>query len=292
GPGAVRRRRLGRGVADLAAGRAALPRERRRAALLQPDPPDRGALAVDRHREGVERAPSHDRCALPEPREGVLPHRVLRLGKKDPLGQAPAGLSGSGRARARARTEAGTTVLDRAAGDQGLPRASRAASRAGSGGRRRRCPLEQVRALARARPRAWLVLPDREPGGGFPDRQADPARGLLGERPGAGLAHGRAWRGPRIGAERSEGSSARRDRYEVLPGQSLTAVFTDANGKEIARQEHRTNDYGSFSGSFTAPRDRLLGTMVIRVDGGPPGQASVSVEEYKRPKFYVTLDAP
>ena len=26
-----------------------------------------------------------------------------------------------------------------------------------------------------------------------------------------------------------------RDRYEVLPGQSLTAVFTDANGKEIAR---------------------------------------------------------
>ena len=51
----------------------------------------------------------------------------------------------------------------------------------------------------------------------------------------------------------------------------MTVIFADANGKEIARQTQRTNDYGSFSGSFTAPRDRLMGRMTIRVEG--PRQA-------------------
>jgi len=35
-----------------------------------------------------------------------------------------------------------------------------------------------------------------------------------------------------------------------------------------------------------------MGRMTIRIDGGPNGATSVSVEEYKRPKFQVTLDAP
>jgi uncharacterized protein YfaS (alpha-2-macroglobulin family) len=42
-----------------------------------------------------------------------------------------------------------------------------------------------------------------------------------------------------------------RDDYKTLGGQSLTLLFVDANGQEIARQTHRANDYGSFSGSFT-----------------------------------------
>ena len=82
------------------------------------------------------------------------------------------------------------------------------------------------------------------------------------------------------------------DNYEVLAGRRLTVVFSDPNNKEIARQERRANDYGAFSGSFTAPRDRLLGSMRLKVAGGPPGETWVRVEEYKRPKFQVTLDAP
>lgn len=83
-----------------------------------------------------------------------------------------------------------------------------------------------------------------------------------------------------------------KDNYHTLSGQTLTVIFADPNGKEIARQQHRANDYGSFSGSFTAPRDRLLGRMSIRSDGGPVGATSFNVEEYKRPKFEVKLDAP
>jgi hypothetical protein len=82
------------------------------------------------------------------------------------------------------------------------------------------------------------------------------------------------------------------DDYKVLEGEKLTVVFRDQNGKEIARQSAQANDYGSFSGSFVAPRDRLMGPMSLQVDGRAQGMAWVRVEEYKRPKFQVTLDAP
>ncbi|MCH5373906.1 MAG: MG2 domain-containing protein, partial [Planctomycetes bacterium] len=83
-----------------------------------------------------------------------------------------------------------------------------------------------------------------------------------------------------------------RDNYSTITGRELTVIFADPNGKEVARQQHRSNDYGSFAGSFTAPRDRLTGRMMIRVEGEPNGATSVNVEEYKRPKFQVTLDKP
>ena len=83
-----------------------------------------------------------------------------------------------------------------------------------------------------------------------------------------------------------------KDDYKLLAGTTLTVVFADPNGKEIAKQEKSCNEYGSFTGSFTAPRDRLMGHMRIYVTKGPNGQAGFNVEEYKRPKFQVTLDAP
>jgi len=79
--------------------------------------------------------------------------------------------------------------------------------------------------------------------------------------------------------------------YQAMANQRLTVEFIDSNGKEIARQERECNDYGSFAGSFTAPRDRLMGAMTIRTHG-PSGTTSIHVEEYKRPKFQVTLEAP
>ena len=83
-----------------------------------------------------------------------------------------------------------------------------------------------------------------------------------------------------------------KDNYKTLADESLTVIFADGNGKEISRQQHWTNDYGSFHGSVTAPRDRLMGQMSIHVDGEPSGSASFNVEEYKRPKFEVALEPP
>ena len=82
------------------------------------------------------------------------------------------------------------------------------------------------------------------------------------------------------------------DDYSVLGGRALTVTFFDPNGKEIVKRTHRCNDYGSFSGSFTAPADRVAGRMRLQATDGPDGVGWLQVEEYKRPKFQVTLEAP
>lgn len=82
------------------------------------------------------------------------------------------------------------------------------------------------------------------------------------------------------------------DDYHTLENRTVTVVFHDINGQEIERHAHRTNDYGAFSGSVTAPDDRLLGRMSLRVLGEPAGSTYVNVEAYRRPKFRVELDPP
>ncbi len=83
-----------------------------------------------------------------------------------------------------------------------------------------------------------------------------------------------------------------KDRYEPLAGRELTVLLRDPNGREIARAQHRANDFGSFAGAFTAPAESLTGAFQLLVDGTPAGATQIRVEEYKRPKFQVTLDAP
>ncbi|MGB7347727.1 MAG: alpha-2-macroglobulin family protein [Pirellulaceae bacterium] len=82
------------------------------------------------------------------------------------------------------------------------------------------------------------------------------------------------------------------DNYHTIANREFAVQFTDVNGKEIETVKHRTNDYGSFSGSVTAPRDRLMGSMQLIVKGGPRGQTRIRVEEYKRPKFQVEVQPP
>ena len=79
--------------------------------------------------------------------------------------------------------------------------------------------------------------------------------------------------------------------YSIAARREVTVVFNDPNGQEIARSSHTTNDYGSFSGVFTAPRDRVMGRMSIQV-ADQTGLTWLNVEEYKRPKFLVKLEAP
>jgi hypothetical protein len=82
-----------------------------------------------------------------------------------------------------------------------------------------------------------------------------------------------------------------RSNYEALSERSLTVIFRDPNGKEIEKRTHTCNDQGAFSGTFTAPRDRVTGGMSIEASG-PSGSTQIRVEEYKRPKFQVELPAP
>ncbi len=81
-------------------------------------------------------------------------------------------------------------------------------------------------------------------------------------------------------------------RYETIPNSPISVVFKNPNGQEIARQEYKTNDYGSFSGTFTAPTQGLMGSMRISVEERHHGSAYFNVEEYKRPKFIAELSPP
>lgn len=83
-----------------------------------------------------------------------------------------------------------------------------------------------------------------------------------------------------------------RQRFTPYTHRTITVVLYDANRREIARATHRTNEYGSFHGSFTAPSGQLLGRMTIVALDPAPGGVAVRIEEYKRPKFEVTLDPP
>ncbi len=79
--------------------------------------------------------------------------------------------------------------------------------------------------------------------------------------------------------------------YEIISGKEVTVYFNDVNNKEVARATFVSNDFGSFSGHFTTPSDRLTGRMTIRTDN-PRGSTSFRVEEYKRPKFTVEIETP
>jgi len=76
---------------------------------------------------------------------------------------------------------------------------------------------------------------------------------------------------------------------KVMANYDVNVVFEDVNNQQISKQNFKTNDYGTFQGSFTIPTGLLNGTMHLST---PYGSVDIQVEEYKRPAFVVTLDKP
>jgi hypothetical protein len=78
--------------------------------------------------------------------------------------------------------------------------------------------------------------------------------------------------------------------YQTVKGKNLTVTLEDSNKQKAGTLDVVTNEYGSFTGSFTAPGNSLLGNFTI--SAGDLGKEYVRVEEYKRPKFSVEILAP
>ncbi|HFA47387.1 MAG TPA: alpha-2-macroglobulin [Bacteroidetes bacterium] len=75
----------------------------------------------------------------------------------------------------------------------------------------------------------------------------------------------------------------------ILTNKKVTITFKDANYQDVEKLELRSNEYGTFSGQFMAPRGGLLGNMqIVSSIGG--NSKSFRVEEYKRPKFEVSFE--
>src|SRR5690606_15322960 len=79
----------------------------------------------------------------------------------------------------------------------------------------------------------------------------------------------------------------------ILPSTPVSIILKDANYQEVSRQEVRTNDFGSFSGTFILPNNGLTGGYSLEVSSSKlniQGNNHFSVEEYKRPKFETSFE--
>ncbi len=75
----------------------------------------------------------------------------------------------------------------------------------------------------------------------------------------------------------------------VLKNIPVVVSLFDANWQNVEELNLTTNEYGSFSGSFILPKDGLTGQFCLSCLGST---RFFRVEEYKRPLFEITLDAP
>lgn len=83
--------------------------------------------------------------------------------------------------------------------------------------------------------------------------------------------------------------STREKRNHLMTSQACKIQLLDANSREVGLNQHTTNAFGSFSGSFVLPSEGLAGNFTLAT---PHGSLNFSVEEYKRPTFGVTFDLP
>lgn len=70
----------------------------------------------------------------------------------------------------------------------------------------------------------------------------------------------------------------------------LQIILFNANGQKVDSAMVVPDAYGSFSGKFTLPQNQLTGIFKINCSEFTRGEASFSVEEYKRPKFFAEFE--
>ena len=71
---------------------------------------------------------------------------------------------------------------------------------------------------------------------------------------------------------------------------SLTIILSDANSQKVDSIKLLLNEFGSFNGKFRLPENKLNGEFNIDVKELENSSVSFSVEEYKRPNFYIEFE--
>jgi hypothetical protein len=73
---------------------------------------------------------------------------------------------------------------------------------------------------------------------------------------------------------------------KIETGYEVTVLLKDVNSQKVAELKLKTNEYGTFSGTFDIPTGLLNGNFRLECY---QGVKYISVEEYKRPKFEVEM---
>jgi Bacterial Alpha-2-macroglobulin MG10 domain/Alpha-2-macroglobulin family/MG2 domain len=77
----------------------------------------------------------------------------------------------------------------------------------------------------------------------------------------------------------------------VVPNYKTKIILRNANYQKVADLNVTTNEFGSYKGSFKLPEGVLNGLFSL-YDSVSNAQQQFSVEEYKRPKFFVEIEKP
>lgn len=95
------------------------------------------------------------------------------------------------------------------------------------------------------------------------------------------------WKGIGIQKERENSPT------QLFPIETRIVFYLkDAKGTIIDSVEKKLNNYGSCTGSFLVPKDRLTGQFSIEPASFPYSRTTILVEEYKRPKFVIEWETP
>jgi len=69
---------------------------------------------------------------------------------------------------------------------------------------------------------------------------------------------------------------------KIMPDKNVEITFSDVYRKQVSLLKLKTNEFGTFSGSFIIPQNMLGGNVKLTT---ADGEIEVKVEEYKRPTF-------
>ena len=78
---------------------------------------------------------------------------------------------------------------------------------------------------------------------------------------------------------------------KILPNEETVIQLLNVNKIMVSEIVLKTNEFGSISGSFTIPTSGLTGKYTLRC-ANFSGEYSISVEDYKRPKFKIEIQKP
>ena len=72
----------------------------------------------------------------------------------------------------------------------------------------------------------------------------------------------------------------------------ISYSILNPKGEKITSQSIQANEFGGINAEFTIPSDAMLGQYTIQCNRGAVGGNNFRVEEYKKPEFEVSVEAP
>ncbi|MBL7661243.1 alpha-2-macroglobulin [bacterium] len=82
------------------------------------------------------------------------------------------------------------------------------------------------------------------------------------------------------------------EKNSFIANTDVQVIINDPQGNEFFKQTLRTDNYGGLDGEIKLPKDAKLGVYTVYLPSYSSSSGTFRVEEYKKPEYEVTVDAP